>query len=64
MMKPLGEMELPWKLLVTCFLIVLTSGFIVAELYLMHTTEMTDGKKGMTMTTSRSSFMAIAKQIS
>jgi len=48
-MTPLHKLDLPWKLLITCFLIVLSSGFAVAELYLMHSTEMQDGKKGMSM---------------
>ncbi|MEI6234947.1 MAG: hypothetical protein WCT04_17970 [Planctomycetota bacterium] len=48
-MKPLCELDLPWKLLVTSFLIVLSSGFLMAELYLQHTTEMADGKEGMSM---------------
>lgn len=45
----LHSMELPWKLLISGFLIVLSSGFGVAELYLKHTTEMADGKKGLSM---------------
>lgn len=48
-MKPLCELDLPWKLLVSTFLIVLTSGFVAAELYLKHTTEMADGKEGLSM---------------
>jgi len=30
-MKPLNTLELPWKLLINRFLIVLSSGFGVAE---------------------------------
>ena len=45
----LCELDLPWKLLVSLFLIVLTSGFVTAELYLKHTTEMADGKEGLSM---------------
>jgi hypothetical protein len=48
-MKPLCELDYPWKLLISMFLIVLTSGFIVAELYLKHTTELADGKEGLGM---------------
>ena len=48
-MKPLCEMDLPWKLLVSMFLAVLTSGFVMSELYLKHTTEMADGKEGLSM---------------
>jgi mono/diheme cytochrome c family protein len=48
-MTPLPSLELPWKLLITLFLIVLSSGFVVSELYLMHTTEMADGKPGMSL---------------
>ncbi|HYF37722.1 MAG TPA: hypothetical protein VD994_20640 [Prosthecobacter sp.] len=45
----LHQLDLPWKLLITMFLIVLSSGFVTAELYLMHTTEMADGQKGLTI---------------
>ena len=45
----LHNLELPWKLLITLFLIVLSSGFLVSELYLMHTTEMADGKEGLSL---------------
>jgi len=38
-MTSLHSLELPWKLLITLFLIVLSSGFVVSELYLMHTTK-------------------------
>ncbi len=48
-MKPLSELDLPWKLLISMFLIVLSSGFLAAELYLKHTTEMADGKEGLSM---------------
>lgn len=48
-MKPLCELDYPWKLLISMFLIVLTSGFVVAELYLKHTTEFADGKPGLGM---------------
>lgn len=48
-MLSLKTLDLPWKLLLTCFLLVLTSGFIVSELYLMHTTEMADGQPGMSL---------------
>lgn len=48
-MRPLTEMDLPWKLLVSSFLIVLTSGFVMSELYLKHTTEMADGKPGLSL---------------
>jgi hypothetical protein len=48
-MISLPNLSLPWKLLITFFLIVLSSGFVVSELYLMHTTEMADGKPGMSM---------------
>jgi len=48
-MKPLCELDLPWKLLISMFLVVLTSGFVTAELYLKHTTEMADGKEGLSM---------------
>ncbi|HLX60904.1 MAG TPA: phage holin family protein [Planctomycetota bacterium] len=48
-MKPLCELDYPWKLLISMFLIVLTSGFVVAELYLKHTTELADGKPGLSM---------------
>jgi hypothetical protein len=45
----LYALDLPWKLLITGFLIVLSSGFVVAELYLKHTTEMADGKEGLSL---------------
>ena len=48
-MPTLSSLSLPWKLLITLFLIVLSSGFVVSELYLMHTTEMADGKPGMSL---------------
>jgi len=48
-MKPLHALELPFKLLISGFLIVLSSGFAVGELYLQHTTEMADGKPGLSM---------------
>ena len=48
-MVSLPTLPLPWKLLITFFLIVLSSGFAVSELYLMHTTEMADGKEGMSL---------------
>ena len=46
-MKPLCELDLPWKLLVSMFLFVLTSGFVMSELYLKHTAELMDGKEGV-----------------
>jgi hypothetical protein len=46
-MKKLSQLELPFKLLVTMFLIVLSCGFAVAHLYLQFTTEMADGKPGL-----------------
>ena len=48
-MKHLSELDFPWRLLITMFLIVLSSGFAVSELYLKHTTEMADGKPGMSL---------------
>lgn len=48
-MKPLCELDLPFKLLFSGFLLVLTCGFIAAELYLKHTTEMADGKEGLSV---------------
>ncbi len=48
-MTPLHSLDTPWKLLVTLFLIVLSSGFVVSELYLQHVTEMADGKAGLSM---------------
>src|SRR5258708_4590187 len=45
----LQTLALPWKLLITFFLIVLSAGFVVSELYLMDTTEMADGKEGMSL---------------
>ena len=48
-MPTLSSLTLPWKLLITMFLIVLSSGFVVSELYLMHTTEMADGKPGLSL---------------
>lgn len=48
-MKPLHALELPFKLLISGFLIVLSSGFAVGELYLQHTTSMADGKPGLSM---------------
>ncbi len=48
-MPTLPSLPLPWKLLISMFLIVLSSGFVVSELYLMHTTEMADGKAGMSL---------------
>ena len=48
-MPSLHTLDLPWKLLLTCFLLVLSSGFVVSELYLMHTTEMADGQAGMSL---------------
>ena len=48
-MPTLPGLSLPWKLLISMFLIVLSSGFVVSELYLMHTTEMADGKEGMSL---------------
>jgi len=45
----LCELDFPWKLLISMFLVVLTSGFIVSELYLKHTTELADGKEGLTL---------------
>ncbi|HYG75666.1 MAG TPA: phage holin family protein [Planctomycetota bacterium] len=48
-MTQLHKLDLAWKLLITMFLIVLSSGFAVAELYLLHTTEMVDGEKGMSL---------------
>src|SRR5580704_8183454 len=41
-MTPLHSLDLPWKLLITLFLIVLSSGFVVSELYLIHTTKAAD----------------------
>lgn len=46
-MKRLSEFELPHKLLITAFLIVLSVGFGTAQLYLLYTTEMADGKPGL-----------------
>jgi hypothetical protein len=46
-MKKLNEFELPFKLLVTGFLIVLSCGFGTAHLYLQFMTEMADGKPGL-----------------
>jgi hypothetical protein len=43
-MTPLHTLELPWKLLITLFLIVLSSGFVVSEMYLMHTTKVSADK--------------------
>jgi hypothetical protein len=48
-MPHLHSLDTPWKLLVTFFLIVLTCGFVVSELYVMHTTEPMDGKEGMSL---------------
>jgi len=48
-MITLNRLELPFKLLITMFLIVLSWGFLVSELYLLHTTEMADGKPGMSI---------------
>ena len=48
-MPTLSSLPLPWKLLITLFLIVLSAGFAVSELYLMHTAEMADGKEGMSL---------------
>lgn len=45
----LAQLDFPWKLLISMFLIVLTSGFIVSELYLKHTTELADGKEGLSL---------------
>jgi len=48
-MPPLNQLNLAWKLLISLFLVVLSSGFAVAHKYLDHTTEMADGKPGLTM---------------
>ncbi len=48
-MKPLNALELPWKLLITGFLIVLSSGFLVSEIYLQYTTSHADGKEGLSV---------------
>lgn len=48
-MKPLSQLDLPGKLLFSMFLLVLSCGFVVAELYLHHTTEFADGKPGLGM---------------
>jgi hypothetical protein len=48
-MPTLSSLTLPWKLLITLFMLVLSSGFVVSELYLLHTTEMADGKAGMSL---------------
>ena len=45
----LSQLDFPWKLLITLFLIVLSSGFVVSELYLKHTTELADGKPGLSL---------------
>lgn len=45
----LSQLDFPWKLLVSAFLIVLSSGFLMAELYLKHTTELVDGKEGLSL---------------
>ena len=51
----LNTLQLPWKLLITCFLIVLSSGFMVSELYLVATT-VTDRTKGISMSDITLSF--------
>jgi hypothetical protein len=45
----LPDLELPWKLLLSLFLAVLTSGFVVSELYLKHVTEFADGQAGLSL---------------
>lgn len=46
-MKPLREFDLPHKLLITGFLLVLSSGFGVAQIYLRYTTSKADGVDGL-----------------
>jgi len=48
-MKHLSDLDFPLRLAISMFLVVLTSGFAVSELYLMHTTEMADGKPGLSL---------------
>jgi hypothetical protein len=48
-MTTLTNLNLAWKMLISMFLLVLSSGFVVAHLYLEHTTEMADGKPGLTL---------------
>src|SRR5262249_49067323 len=43
----LSQLDFPWKLLISMFLVVLTSGFVTAELYLKHTTELADTFEGL-----------------
>jgi hypothetical protein len=45
----LHNLDLPWKLLLTFFLLVLSSGFVVSELYLKHVTEMADEVEGLSL---------------
>lgn len=48
-MKRLNELDLPYKILISGFLIVLSSGFGVAQLYLRYTTSKADGVDGLGM---------------
>ena len=48
-MPGLSQLNLAWKLLISMFLVVLSSGFAVAHNYLDYTTEMVDGNPGLTM---------------
>jgi hypothetical protein len=48
-MPTLASLNMAWKLLISGFLVVLSCGFAVAHKYLDHTTEMADGKPGLTM---------------
>jgi len=48
-MPPLNQLNLAWKLLISMFLVVLSLGFAIAHKYLDHTTELADGKPGLTM---------------